>query len=48
LPLSGRVQRIGRGYPVIDAEFVAGVQKSADWLTGRRVLPENADHLAQP
>jgi sulfonate transport system substrate-binding protein len=37
-------------FPVTDAEFVAGLQKAADWLTTRKVLPENvtvADHLAQ-
>jgi sulfonate transport system substrate-binding protein len=37
-------------FPVTDAEFVAALQKAADWLTTRKVLPENvtvADHLAQ-
>lgn len=37
-------------FPVTDEEFVAGLQKAADWLTVRKVLPENvtvADHLAK-
>lgn len=36
-------------YPVTDAAFVAGLQKAADWLTERKVLPDHitvADHLA--
>jgi sulfonate transport system substrate-binding protein len=36
-------------YPVSDTQFVAGLQKAADWLVARKVLPEPvtvSDHLA--
>jgi hypothetical protein len=36
-------------FPVTDAAFVAGLQKVADWLTDRKVLPDQvtvADYLA--
>jgi len=36
-------------FPVTDAGFVAGLQKAADWLTERKVLPDRitvADYLA--
>jgi sulfonate transport system substrate-binding protein len=36
-------------FPVTDAGFVAGLQKAADWLTARKVLPDSvtvAEHLA--
>jgi sulfonate transport system substrate-binding protein len=39
-----------RMYPVNDTEFASGLQKAADWLVARKVLPEPvivADHLAQ-
>jgi sulfonate transport system substrate-binding protein len=38
-----------RLYPVSDKEFVDGLQKAADWLVARKVLPEPvtvSDHLA--
>jgi sulfonate transport system substrate-binding protein len=38
-----------RLYPVSDKEFVEGLQKAADWLVARKVLPEPvtvSDHLA--
>ena len=37
-------------HPVSDVEFVDGLQKAADWLTARKVLPEPvtvAEHLAK-
>jgi sulfonate transport system substrate-binding protein len=39
-----------RFYPAGDAEFISGLQRAADWLTARKVLPEKvtvADHLAR-
>ena len=39
-----------RLYPVNDKEFVEGLQKAADWLVARKVLPEPvtvSDHLAK-
>jgi sulfonate transport system substrate-binding protein len=39
-----------RLYAVNDAEFVGGLQKAADWLTARKVLPEPVtvtEHLAK-
>jgi sulfonate transport system substrate-binding protein len=36
-------------FPVTDAAFVTGLQKAADWLTDRKVLPDNivvSDYLA--
>jgi sulfonate transport system substrate-binding protein len=39
-----------RLYPVNDKEFVEGLQKAADWLVARKVLPESvtvSDHLAK-
>ncbi len=37
-------------YPASDAQFVANLQKAADWLAVRKILPEQitvSDHLAQ-
>jgi sulfonate transport system substrate-binding protein len=37
-------------FPVSDAAFIAGLQKAADWLTARKVLPDSvtvADYLAK-
>ncbi|CAH2599934.1 Alkanesulfonates-binding protein [Rhodovastum atsumiense] len=39
-----------RFIPVTNADFIAGLQRAADWLTARRVLPDKvvvADHLAR-
>jgi sulfonate transport system substrate-binding protein len=39
-----------RLYPINDKEFVEGLQKAADWLVARKVLPEPvtvSDHLAK-
>jgi len=44
------LNRTYRLYPVSDKEFVGGLQKAADWLVARKVLPEPvtvSDHLAQ-
>ena len=44
------LKRTYRLYPVSDKEFVGGLQKAADWLVARKVLPEPvtvSDHLAQ-
>jgi hypothetical protein len=30
-----------------DAEFVAGLQKAADWLTARKVLPEKVTVISR-
>lgn len=43
------LKRQYRLYPVSDAAFVGDLQKAADWLVTRRILPEPvrvADHLA--
>jgi hypothetical protein len=37
-------------YPVADRKFVAQLQKAAEWLVARRILPEAvtvSDHLAR-
>src|SRR3981081_445216 len=44
------LKRTYRLYPVNDKEFVEGLQKAADWLVARKVLPEPvtvSDHLAK-
>jgi len=44
------LKRTYRLYPVSDKPFVEGLQKAADWLVARKVLPEPvtvSDHLAQ-
>jgi sulfonate transport system substrate-binding protein len=44
------LERKYRLYPVNDKEFVEGLQKAADWLVARKVLPEPVrvfDHLAK-
>ena len=44
------LKRSYRLYPVDDLEFVGNLQKAADWLVARKVLPEPvtvAEHLAQ-
>ena len=44
------LKRSYRLYPVDDREFVGNLQKAADWLVARKVLPEPvtvAEHLAQ-
>jgi sulfonate transport system substrate-binding protein len=44
------LKRTYRLYPVSDTAFVEGLQKAADWLVARKVLPEPvtvSEHLAQ-
>ena len=44
-----RLHRRYTFYPPIDAKFVQRLQQAADWLTQRKVLPEQitvADYLA--
>jgi sulfonate transport system substrate-binding protein len=44
------LKRTYRLYPVSDKAFVDGLQKAADWLVARKVLPEPvtvSDHLAK-
>jgi sulfonate transport system substrate-binding protein len=44
------LKRTYRLYPVNDKEFVEGLQKAADWLVARKVLPEPvtvSEHLAK-
>jgi sulfonate transport system substrate-binding protein len=44
------LKRQYRVHPVTDAAFLAQLQKAADWLVARKVLPEAvtvADHLAK-
>jgi len=44
------LKRQYRYFPVNDEKFLSELQRAADWLTARKVLPEPikvTDHLAQ-